>query len=81
MSNGETPANGVGSNAFGGNGKGRRRVGYILLITAGVIGFLDGFDFFTAQLGIVIAIGAIGMSLLISGLAKDVVALMKGAIS
>ena len=81
MSNEDKPVNGVGSVAFGGNGKGRRRLGYLLLFVCATMGFLDGFTFYTAQLGIVIAVGTIGMSLLISGLAKDVVSLLKGAIT
>ena len=81
MTNGKGETIGVGSKEFGGNGQGRRNVGYIMILADAVMGLLHGFGFYTAEPAIIWAIGIIGLGLLISGIAKDVVALGKSAIS
>ena len=61
----------------GERGKSRRNMGVFMIFVCGAIAVLQGFTFFISEPGMVWATGVIGMSLLISGIAKDVVAIAK----
>jgi hypothetical protein len=61
----------------GERGSSRRNCGVFMILVCGAVALMDGFKFFTGGTDMVWATGVIGMSLLISGIAKDVVAIAK----
>ena len=61
-------------------GKVRRFFGGFMVGISGLMAFLSGFSFYDVEAPLIWAVGVIGLSLLITGLAKDVVAIAKDAI-
>lgn len=59
----------------------RRSSGVFMIIICGVIALLHGFTFYKTNYEIVWATGIIGLCLLISGIAKDVVSIIKAKVT
>lgn len=65
---------------LGGVGTGRKVIGFILLLVFAAMGLMSGFEFYDPTPAIMWAIGIVGLSLMIAGIAKDVVAIAKNVI-
>lgn len=59
----------------------RRSSGVFMIIVCGIMSLLHGFKFYEANSDIIWATGIIGLCLLISGIAKDVVSIIKAKVS
>lgn len=62
---------------FGQIGGTRRTAGFIMIMICAISAFLSGFGFYNIETPVIWAEGVVGLSLLVSGIAKDVVALAK----
>lgn len=58
----------------------RKAIGFILLLVFGTMGLLSGFGFYNISGTVIWAVGIVGLALMISGIAKDVVAIAKNVI-
>ena len=64
----------------GGVGTSRKVIGFIVLLGFTATFIMDGFDFYNANPTIIWAEGIIGLGLMITGIAKDIVAIAKRAV-
>lgn len=65
---------------LGGIGTGRKIIGFIVLLVFCTMSLLDGFEFYNANPTIIWSTGIVGLTLMIAGIAKDVVAIAKNMI-
>lgn len=65
---------------LGGVGTPRKVIGFIILLIFAISGALDGFGFYSITPTIFWGLGVIGLSLMIVGLAKDVMFIAKKVI-
>lgn len=65
---------------LGGVGTSRKVAGFMVIVVFAVMSFLSGFEFYNVVPSVLWVVGIIGLSLMIAGIAKDVIAIAKGAL-